>query len=166
MHIALPDYQYASVFDITADELRRMGARAVAFDLDNTTVYDSSYRALKGAGDWVKSIKQAGFPMIILTNTYPFRANYYARRFGVDYIANSHKPAPEGFLEAARRMGVDVAEMAMIGDQLFKDIEGANRAGAISVRVRPFMVEKLLYPYYRNIRIREKALFTEYQYDW
>ncbi|MDR1629792.1 MAG: YqeG family HAD IIIA-type phosphatase [Oscillospiraceae bacterium] len=166
MHIALPKYSFVSVFDITADELRRMGVRAVAFDLDNTTVYDSSFRALKGVGAWVNAIKQAGFPMMILTNTYPLRAKYYARRFGVDYLADSHKPAPEGFFEAARRMGVDISEMAMIGDQLFKDIEGANRAGAVSVRVRPFMVEKLLYPYYRGIRIREKALFAKYQYDW
>lgn len=166
MHIALPKQRYSSILDISPDELRKIGAKALAFDLDNTTVYDSSYRIYRGCLEWVQAMKNAGFPIMIITNTHTRRAKKLAKIFDVDYIGPARKPAIEGFLEAARRMNVNISELAMIGDQLFKDIEGANRAGAISIWVRPFMTEKLLYFYYKKIRKKEKALFAKHNIEY
>ena len=46
------------------------------------------------------------------------------------------KPAPEGFLAAASRLGVDPDEMYMIGDDLNNDVLAAQVTGMIGVLVR------------------------------
>ena len=46
------------------------------------------------------------------------------------------KPAPEGFLAAASRLGVDSDEMYMVGDDLNNDVLAAQVTGMIGVLVR------------------------------
>jgi HAD superfamily hydrolase (TIGR01450 family) len=46
------------------------------------------------------------------------------------------KPAPEGFLAAANRLGVDPEEMYMIGDDLNNDVVAAQVTGMTGVLVR------------------------------
>ncbi|MUL81808.1 MULTISPECIES: HAD-IIA family hydrolase [unclassified Mycolicibacterium] len=46
------------------------------------------------------------------------------------------KPAPEGFLAAANRLGVDAEEMYMIGDDLNNDVLAAQVVGMAGVLVR------------------------------
>ena len=46
------------------------------------------------------------------------------------------KPAPEGFLAAARRLGVDPDEMYMVGDDLNNDVLPAQVVGMTGVLVR------------------------------
>ncbi|AKS30684.1 HAD-IIA family hydrolase [Mycolicibacterium goodii] len=46
------------------------------------------------------------------------------------------KPAPEGFLAAANRLGVDAEEMYMIGDDLNNDVLAAQVVGMTGVLVR------------------------------
>ena len=46
------------------------------------------------------------------------------------------KPAPEGFLAAASRLGVDPEEMYMVGDDLNNDVLAAQVVGMVGVLVR------------------------------
>jgi HAD superfamily hydrolase (TIGR01450 family) len=46
------------------------------------------------------------------------------------------KPAPEGFLASARRLGVDPEEMYMVGDDLNNDVLAAQVVGMTGVLVR------------------------------
>ena len=46
------------------------------------------------------------------------------------------KPAPEGFLSAASRLGVDAEEMYMVGDDLNNDVLAAQVVGMTGVLVR------------------------------
>ena len=46
------------------------------------------------------------------------------------------KPAPEGFLSAASRLGVDAEEMYMVGDDLNNDVLAGQVAGMTGVLVR------------------------------
>ena len=55
----------------------------------------------------------------------------------IGYIHDAHKPAPRGYLAACSRMGLLPEETACIGDQLFTDVLGANRAGVRSILVLP-----------------------------
>jgi len=45
------------------------------------------------------------------------------------------KPAPDGILQAARRLGVPVAELLVVGDYVL-DLQAARAAGAIGVHLR------------------------------
>lgn len=151
-----PQYFFDKITDITPAQLNKMGVKAVALDIDNTTAYDSIMTLLSGVEKWVSDTAKAGFPLIIISNTYTLRAKHIAKKLGgIPYIANSKKPDPKNIIRAAKMLDVKVGEMCLIGDQLFTDIRGANDAGAISVRVRPQRTEYLFFIRYKILRKQE-----------
>jgi uncharacterized protein len=151
-----PQYFYDKLTDITADDLRKMGAKGIGLDIDNTLAYDCSYTLLPGAKEWTRKMRAEGFPLIIISNTYPLRARVMSKKFdGMPAIGNSKKPNPRNFLRGAEILGIDVSELAFIGDQLFTDIRGANDSGAISIRIRPTRTEYFLFFRYQILRKQE-----------
>lgn len=160
----LPRFHFRRITDITPEMLKKMGASAVGVDADNTIIIDSSYkRFIPGACEWISRIKASGIPVILVSNTNTFRAKCISKKIGTDYIAFSKKPKPDAVLEAAHRLGVSVENFAMIGDQLFADVEAANRAGAISVFVDFYKTETWTYAYYAPRRKREAQALAELQ---
>ncbi|MBR1810640.1 MAG: HAD-IIIA family hydrolase [Clostridia bacterium] len=159
---ATPRYIYESVTCVSPAELSAMGAQAVGIDLDNTTVYDSTFTPRKGVKEWLKSVKAAGFPVIIVSNTNRPRAWVIAKMFRLPYFAMSKKPRTKNVVRAAEFLHVPIENFAMIGDQLFADVQAANDCGAISVWVRPFMKEKLFPRYFQKIRDREREYCNEH----
>ncbi len=161
----LPRFFYNTITDITPDALREMGAEAVAIDIDNTIANDGAFHLFHGVRAWVKRMQEEGFGVIILTNTYPMRAKFISRVLGrIPYIANAKKPSRKGYRQAAEILGVPVEKIAMVGDQLFTDIKGANRAGAIPVHVKYRHREILLYFHYRRLRRHEKRILAKKGY--
>lgn len=153
---AVPRYEFEKITDIAVDDLRAMGAKAVGIDLDNTTVKDASFKIISGVREWVRGVLSAGIPVIIITNTYSLRARIMAKRLGgLPWLAMSDKPKTGNFYKAAKKLGIDVSELVMIGDRVFEDCKGANAAGAISVRVKPYGPDILLAKKFREIRKKE-----------
>ena len=154
---SLPRFFYNSITDITPDDIFRMGGTAVGIDLDNTAVYDSTGILFPGVKQWLKGIREAGLPVVIVTNTYTIRAKAIARKLGrLPYIANADKPDIKCFEKAVQITGTDIKGFVMIGDQLFTDVQGANNAGAISVRVKYKAQEILALFHFLKIRKLEK----------
>lgn len=152
-----PQHFYNKLTDITPGALHKMGAKAVGIDLDNTSFYDSTYIPFKGVPEWLEDMKKAGIPVIIVSNTYEFRAKHISKKLGgLPYIGNADKPDTKCFFDAAKLAGVNVNEFAMVGDQLFTDIQGANNAGAISIRVKYMKREIVLGIRFRLVRRRER----------
>ncbi len=154
---SMPQYFYDSITDITPEDIFRMGGSAVGIDLDNTTVYDSTLILFKGVRQWLKNIQNAGIPVVIVTNTYNIRAKLIARKMGsLPFIANANKPDTDCFGKAVEITKTQLSGFVMIGDQLFTDIQGANNAGAISVRVKYKTRELLALFHFLKIRRLEK----------
>ncbi|MBQ7687649.1 MAG: YqeG family HAD IIIA-type phosphatase [Clostridia bacterium] len=147
-----PQYIFRTIADVTPETLLAAGVKAAAVDIDNTLAYDSTLTLFPDAKDWVRRMRDAGIPLIILTNTYRLRAKTIGKKLGLPYICKANKPEPEGYVQCARQLGVDVSALAMIGDQLRTDVRGANNAGAVSVLVRPRHREILVGIYYYRIR--------------
>ena len=154
---SLPQFFYDSITDITPEDIFRMGGTAVGIDLDNTTVYDSTLELFPGVKEWLEKIKAAGLPVVIVTNTYTIRAKMIAKKMGaLPWIANANKPDTKCFRKAVEITGTDISGFVMIGDQLFTDVQGANNAGAISVRVKYKTREILALFHFLKIRRLEK----------
>ncbi len=154
---SLPQFFYDSITDITPEDIFRMGGTAVGIDLDNTTVYDSTLELFPGVAEWLEKIKAAGLPVVIVTNTYTIRAKMIAKKMGsLPWIANADKPDVKCFEKAVKITGTDISGFVMIGDQLFTDVQGANNAGAISVRVKYKTREILALFHFLKIRRLEK----------
>ena len=154
---SVPKFFYNQITDISPEDIKSMGARAVGIDLDNTSFYDNTCIPFPGLFEWLEAMKNADIPVIIISNTYNSRAKKISERLGnLPYIGNADKPDTACFFKAAEMLGISVEELAMIGDQLFTDIQGANNAGAISIRVKYRRREILFGIRFALVRRRER----------
>ena len=162
--LLMPKYRFACILDVTARDLEKMGAKAVGLDIDNTIAPDGTMKFIDGIQQWIESIVAAGFPVTLISNGTIARVGYISKFLGgVPYVHLSLKPSPFGLKKAAKRMGVDITELAMLGDQLFSDIKAANLCGAIPVRIDP-LPAKSLYPHYYEWKgRREKPIISEFE---
>ena len=159
----MPKYRFHSVLDVTPEDIRKMGARAIGLDIDNTIAPDGTFKFLKGVEHWLDTMRKAGIPVIIISNGTVFRVGPIAKKFGLPYVCVAAKPKPKGLLRAAAKLGVPIEKLAMLGDQIFSDIKAANRCGAIAVRIDP-MPAKSLYPHYYAWKAkREENIIKEFE---
>ncbi|MCQ2461784.1 MAG: YqeG family HAD IIIA-type phosphatase [Clostridia bacterium] len=156
-----PDYIFHRLTDITVDELKKWGVKAVGLDIDNTLTYDMTYSVPEEGIQWVKAVKKAGYPVVLVSNTFINRAVYISFLLGgVPFIAPAIKPYTYALKLAARLAKVKPDEMVMIGDQIFKDCLCANRVGAVSVRVDPFAVETVFARHHEKRRKKEAEYYA------
>ncbi len=135
---AYPDFFFNSILDITPGDIKDMGAKAVAVDLDNTAAEFGTFHLIDGMKEWTQNMIDSGIKVIIVSNTWISRAYILSRQMGpVAFIPMSLKPLTFSLRLASRILGVNVSETAMIGDKMSSDILAANRAGSIAVKVQP-----------------------------
>lgn len=159
----MPKYRFESVLNITADDFHKMGAKAVALDIDNTICNDGKEKCIEGLEEWLSQIKDAGIKVMIISNAIEPRPGKIANQLGVPYLCFARKPFAHKLIKGAKLMGVDISEMAMVGDQLFADIKAANHCGAIAVRVEPLKGETRFAAYYAVRRKKEEAVIKEFE---
>lgn len=166
MSTRMPKYRFRRLADITADDLRKMGALGVGLDVDNTTAFDSSNELIEGVAKWVEKIRAEGFPIVLISNGFKKRVRPVAEQLGLDYIPFSVKPMPFGYWRAARRMHIPVEKLAFVGDQLITDIRGANLAGAIPVYVDPARKEERLVKLFMKRRTNERPILERFDREF
>ena len=55
----------------------------------------------------------------------------------VNYIFKAGKPSVRNYKKAMEKMGTDEQNTLFVGDQIFTDVYGANRAGIRTILVKP-----------------------------
>ena len=163
MNSAMPRYRFRSVLDITIEDLHKMGAKAVALDIDNTICNDGSITTIDGLEDWLKSIQDGGIKVMIISNAIPRRPKILSKKLNLPYIASAKKPKPDKLLIGAKMMGVEIHEMAMVGDQIFADVMAANACGAIPVLVDALSGKTRFPIFYAIRRKKEKPILEAFQ---
>lgn len=159
----MPKYRYKSVLDLSVEDLHKMGAKAVALDIDNTICNDGKENCISGLEEWIANIQNAGIRVMILSNAMPRRPKNISKRLGLPYLAMARKPKPHKLLKAADMMGVEIQELAMVGDQLFADVMAANACGAIAIRVEPLEGETRFKKFYERRRAKETPVMKEFE---
>ncbi|MGI5921013.1 MAG: YqeG family HAD IIIA-type phosphatase [Syntrophomonadaceae bacterium] len=135
--ILFPDIYVKSILDIPLDQLQQANIRAFILDLDNTITEWNSNKLSKEIIAWFDLIKSRGFKACILSNNGEQRVITVARRLDIPYIFRAQKPRRRAFQKAVALMGLNNSEVAVIGDQIFTDILGGNRAGLFTILVVP-----------------------------
>lgn len=126
---------------VTPELLKRLGARAVLLDVDNTLATYTSHEPAPGAVEWAQGLMEDGFRVVIVSNNFKKRVAPFAARFGVEFISFAIKPLPFGYIRAARMLGFRCRDCVIIGDQIFTDVTGANMCGMSSVLLEPIEPE-------------------------
>lgn len=139
------------VTDITPELLKSLGIKAVLLDVDNTLAEYGSQNPLEGSVEWSRAMTQAGIKTIILSNNFKERVEPFAAKYGIPFLCFSLKPLPFAYWRAARILGAKRREAAVVGDQVFTDVIGANLAGMKSILLVPIRMEHSL-----SFRIRRR----------
>lgn len=132
-----PDLILDSIYELNLKDLQDKGIKGIITDLDNTLVAWNVQQIEEPLKDWLKTVKEAGFKVCILSNNSSGRVEEFAARAGVPAVSKAVKPRRGGFRRALEQMGLETSETAVLGDQLFTDILGGNRTGLYTILVTP-----------------------------
>lgn len=155
----VPDYIAENIFDVNLRALTGLPLRGVLLDLDSTL------RTLSEevpSNDVIDHLKRAIYPFVEkvgIVTTNPRNLMTTAKRLDIDpelitqpFDENGKhisKPAVRMFDVALEKLGTEASSTVMIGDKLFSDITGANRAGIQTIWLakplgRDRVIDKLL----------------------
>lgn len=125
-----------STYSIDFKKLYADGYRGLIFDIDNTLVPHGA-KADARAKKLFAELKAIGFSCCLLSNNKEPRVKMFNDDVHVNYIFDAHKPSIKNYEKAMRVNGTDRNNTIFIGDQIFTDVYGANRAGIRTILVRP-----------------------------
>ena len=134
----IADHTCNCIFDITGHYLAEKGISLLLADLDNTLVPYGVALPTDEVYAWRDELKQAGVQLFVLSNNRRVgRPDKFCQALEVPFIGHAGKPKIGGLLKAMEQMGVTPAQTALIGDQIFTDVLGGNRAGVMTILVKP-----------------------------
>ena len=137
-----PTIVLESVLEITQELLQKYKIKGLILDLDNTLTTHGNPHPADGVLDWISQMKQQGILMMIVSNNRYERVRPFAERLGLDFVSNGKKPLTVGFNKARDKMDLSYDDIAIVGDQLFTDMLGANLKRIKTIFVFPFEPEK------------------------
>ena len=127
------------VRDIHRIDFRRLkadGIRALILDIDDTLIPREVNDIYPQVFEWVLARKEEGFRLCLTSNSrHPLRVKYFSQTLGIPAMHFSLKPLPFAFWRSLEILKSRPEETAMIGDQLFMDILGANLLNIYSIYI-------------------------------
>lgn len=151
-----PAYFVDSVYDIDPEWLRKRRLRALLVDVDNTIMPRNQSAPGTQLKDWAGSLREADVSLLVISNNWSSRIKVIARELDLEVIAPAGKPFRAAFTKGLDMLGVPAAETAIVGDQVFTDVLGGNRAGLASVLVPPLGAVDLVHT--KVLRVLERVL--------
>ncbi|KPJ69547.1 hypothetical protein AMJ44_03550 [candidate division WOR-1 bacterium DG_54_3] len=150
-----PKLTAKDIYNIDFDKLKARGINALLVDIDDTLiprhVSDISPRVF----EWIVARKEEGFKLCLTSNSYhPLKVKYFGETLGIPAISLGLKPFPFAFRRSLNALDAKPENTAMIGDQLFMDILGANLQGIYAIYVKHLTPEKFFLR--RWMRMAEK----------
>jgi len=161
MALLLPHERYRRITDIPVGHFAALGKRALILDIDNTlTTHDNPVPG-EGVTDWLAAVQAAGVRCILLSNNSAERVAPFAQVLGLGFEAKARKPFAGGCRRACRKMGVPIAETAMIGDQIFTDVLAGRFGGLYTILLDPIEPEHTWF--FRLKRRLEQPLLRRFE---
>lgn len=134
----VPNRVLECVYDLSPQSLQASGIKLVLADLDNTLAPYGQALPSPALAAWRDALAQCGIQLFVVSNSRKSRrCPDFCSALGVPYVRHAGKPGAKGFHEALSQTGLEPRQALMVGDQIFTDILGANRAGVFSVLVKP-----------------------------
>ena len=130
MVLPYPYKIYDDVTQIILPDLQSMGVKGVLLDIDGTLMRTKDKAPEDRVFEWINTLKQNGILVYVLSNNkHPERVKALAESIGAEWTYLAHKPKKAGFCNAAKSLGLEHCEIAVVGDQIFTDMFGAARCG-------------------------------------
>lgn len=132
----LPNYIFEKITEISPVFLRERSVRLLLMDFDNTMLPYTTDEPKPELLKWIQELQKAGITLCIVSNSKKQRVPKFSEKYGVPCVTHAGKPGTKGIMEAMERFGANQSETALVGDQIFTDVLGANRGEITSIIVR------------------------------
>ena len=143
--ILYPKLYYKNVQSVDIAELKEHGVKGIAIDIDNTLI-DYKQEVSDDVAKWVDDVRNSDIKICILSNSNnKAKVTKVANRLNLDYIMLAKKPLKCGFKKVLKKLDMEPASVASIGDQVFTDVLGANMMNMVSVYVEPINKKEYWY---------------------
>jgi len=134
----VPDCLVRSIYSLPPQRLKAAGVRLVLADLDNTLAPYEEPLPSPALRAWKAALEAEGVTLFVVSNSRKSRrCPDFCAALDIPFVRHAGKPGTKGFQEALRQTGCKPEEAVMVGDQIFTDIWGANRAGIATVLTKP-----------------------------
>lgn len=155
----IPGRVVNSIYDLSPRSLREAGVRLVLCDLDNTLAPYEEPLPSPALRQWKAELEANGITLFMVSNSRKSRrCPDFCEALGIPYVRHAGKPGIKGFQAALEQTGIPASQAIMVGDQIFTDILGANRAGVSSILVHPMAWGK------NPLRVVRYALETPFRW--
>ena len=133
----LPKLIAEKTTDITPELLRAKKIRLLMLDFDNTIVPYTTTAPTAEMDAWLKTMNaQDDIQVCIVSNSHNSRVPEFCQKYGLDCITHAKKPFSKGIQECLAKYGIPAFQAALVGDQIYTDVLGANCAGVTSILVK------------------------------
>ena len=125
------------VTDIDVKFLEENSIKGLILDVDNTLI-DYDKKMIDGLEQWAEELKQNNIKLCILSNSNKKdKVKKISEVLEVPYFYFAKKPFKFGFKKAKTLLNLENKNIAVVGDQIFTDVLGANRCKMYSILVKP-----------------------------
>ena len=122
--------------DLTTEILKSHNVRLLMMDFDNTIVPYTTNVPTEKMSNWLQEMNASDIQLCVVSNSKNDRVKIFCDQYGIDCITHAKKPFTKGIKECLAKYGIDAAEAALVGDQIFTDTFGANNSGVMPILVR------------------------------
>ena len=125
----LPDLIFPALTDVTPQALMARGIELMLLDFDNTIVPYTTDVPTERMETWLREMQKSGIRLCVVSNSKKPRVQVFCK-------AHAKKPLQRGIRAAKEKYGSAPEHMALVGDQIYTDVLGANCGGITSILVR------------------------------
>jgi HAD superfamily phosphatase (TIGR01668 family) len=132
----LPDVVARSLTDLSPAFLKSRNISLLMLDFDNTIVPYTTDTPTKEMENWLHLMLASDISLCVVSNSRKDRVKQFCRRYGIACICRARKPFSRGIKACMAEFGAEPHTCALVGDQIYTDVLGANCAGLQSILVR------------------------------
>ena len=131
----LPRHIFPKLTAIDPRKLHESGVRLLMLDFDNTIVPYTTNEPTDEMRQWLKQAAESAVRICVVSNSKRGRVVEFCKKYDIDCITHAKKPFSRGIRECLDRYGVEPHKAALVGDQIYTDVLGANCVGVRSILI-------------------------------
>ncbi len=133
----LPFVRTEKLTDIQPHWLKEQNIQLLMLDFDNTIVPYTTDVPEEAVVAWFRMMNASDMALCVVSNSHNDRVKRFCADYGLDCITHAKKPFPKGIRQCLAKYGIPAEHCALVGDQIFTDILGANGCGVRPILVKP-----------------------------
>jgi len=135
--ILQPALIVADLDQINLSKFWNQGKRGIILDLDNTITPWKDNTITGQAQTFIEKALKQGYKICLISNASRSRTEKIAAIYNIPFVAPAFKPFKKPFILAMQKLQLNNEQVLVVGDQIFTDVLGGNRANLFTILVPP-----------------------------